>query len=287
MSMTFLQQTVQICGRSFGAGSVVQEFTWALIAIERAEDINRVTRFIDGKHMRKTGSKTRLILPITLSLALLVYLCIITIKGIKSSEEDIKNVLPYTYIMPAGDSGLIKRKYLSKLKVDRIIHLKGREPISVYLFDNSFHLVINKIDLLKDASLNNILNVAMTSVDRTTGRSYLIIDLGDSYKFQCQTQPIRAITQIFLTLAGDSLRSAVNDSTIGYHLLCKNFSIRYQQNESIDLYLVGEEKALGFTDIIPLDLVLLKRGSAVYFILLTPDDPKTGISLNTLCDIIE
>jgi hypothetical protein len=237
--------------------------------------------------MRKAGSKTRLILLITFSLALLVYLCIITIKGIKSSDEDIKNVLPFTYMMPAGDSGLIKNKYLSKLKVDRVVHLKGREPISAYLFDSSYHLVINKIDLLKDASLKDILNVAMTSVDRTTARSYLIIDLGDSYKFQCQTQPIGAITQIFLTLAGDSLKSAVNDSTIGYHLLCKNFSIRYQENESIDLYLVGEEKWLGHTGIIPLDLVLLKRGGAVYLILLAPADPKTSISLNTLYDIIE
>lgn len=202
-------------------------------------------------------------------------------------QKDLNQDLPSTYVITAEDSNLIAKKYLKDLKADIIVRSKVRGPVSLIYFDKEYHLIIYKLDLIKEASLEDLLHTVIESVDRTTGETYSVINYNDFFKFQLNTVPSKPVSQIYLTLAGDSLQNVVkNDSMVCYHLLCENLSIRYAKNDPINIFLVGEEKTLGATTIVPMDLLFLKRDDSVFLLIMTPNSPKLTIAPDLLYNIV-
>jgi len=82
------------------------------------------------------------------------------------------------------------------------------------------------------------------------------------------------------------LQDLKNDSVISYHLMCDNFSIRYGEKEPIDIFVARKEEALGYKRRIPMDLLFLKRDSAVYMLIMIPDDPNSAIAPDLLYNVI-
>ncbi len=149
------------------------------------------------------------------------------------------------------------------------------------------HIIIYKIDLIKDGLLKDVLHTNIESVDRTTGTVYTVINHNNFFQFQYQVGSAQPVSNIYLTLAGDSLKNLVqNDSVMSYHLLCKNFSIRYNKDGPIDLFVVGQEGMLATTTIIPMDLLFLKRDGAIYLLIMTPNDPKSPIPPDLLYNVV-
>ena len=123
-------------------------------------------------------------------------------------------------------------------------------------FDKAYHLILYKIDLVKDALLKDVVHTDLESVDRTTGIVYTVINHNNFFRFQYRTEPTKLVSNIYLTLAGDSLQSvAKNYSVMSYHLLCDNLSMRNAEKGPIDIFMVGEEKVLATTTVIPMDLL--------------------------------
>ena len=220
-------------------------------------------------------------------LGFLIFIGIKIFNGFKKIQDSFAKDLPFTYSIPGEDSSLIAKKYLKMLKANKIIQSRERGPISLIFFDKEYHLIVYKIHVIKDTLLKDLLYTSNESVDRTTGKVYTVIGHGDLFEFQFQDAPANPVSKIYLTLAGDSLQSVVkNDSIIGYHLLCNNFSIRYAESGPIDIFVVGKEKRLGATAVIPMDLLFLKRNGEIYLLMMTPNSAQSTIAPDLLYNVV-
>lgn len=205
----------------------------------------------------------------------------------KSVNEATMNDLPLTQTITSENSSLISKKYISRVRSHENINSKIRSPVSFLYVDNRYHLVIYKIDSVANMTLPALLQTKVEGVERTDGETYTIIDFNGFSRFEWRPVRSRVVSKIYFTLAGDSLNNVVaNDSIISYNLLCKNFSIRYTGQGPIEVFMVGEDRPLGSIAISPSDILFLKRGSAVYLMVMTPAGTKSRIPPDLLYNIV-
>jgi hypothetical protein len=207
--------------------------------------------------------------------------------GFKQLDESFSNDLPPTFSLPSEDSSIVSKKCLSELEVDHVYRHKFINPISVILFEKRYLLVIYKINLLSERSLKDLLFSRVEDVDRTTGKVYKVINYNNFIKLQFQNARQSPVSNIYLTLSGDSITRLVkNDSILSYHFLCHNFSVRYGNKDAIDIFAVGDDRLFGTTVRMPMDLVFLERNGAVFVLIMTPNEEHSSIDPAFLNNII-
>jgi hypothetical protein len=150
--------------------------------------------------MAKKITSVRVIVLSILGVLLVVYLGYKIVTGVKSMQIADATDMPLSYTMPSEDSSIIRPQYLKKLKIDHIVNFKGREPISVYKYDDKYHLVITRIALARENTLNELLNFSELNVDKTVGKVYTLVDLNEYCKFEFQSEPQKPAASIFLTI---------------------------------------------------------------------------------------
>ncbi|NNV55082.1 hypothetical protein [Limnovirga soli] len=234
---------------------------------------------------KKVKNRTRII---ALSiLGIFIFSVVKIYNGFLQNEKALTEDLPSTYSLTLEDSNLISKKYQGKLKVIEVYQSKVRAPIAILDFDNKYHLIMYKMILQNDVSLENILHVEMKSVDLSTGYSYGTIGRDIIYRFRYKAGAIKPASALYLTLAGDSLQKVeINDTIINYHLLADNFSIRYSKEDPVDILVIGQERPLGETSIVPIDCLFLKRNRSVYLLLMTPINANASIEPHLLYNIV-
>jgi hypothetical protein len=236
---------------------------------------------------KSKATKYRIIIVSIAVLGVFIFLGLKIYHGFLNTQGALTEVLPSTYSLTSEDSNLIGEKYRDKLEVNEVYQSKIRNPVSLISFDKRYNLLIHKIHLSGNDSLNNFFHTEIKSVDRTTGVTYIVIDNNLFFQFQYKSEPIKAAQDIYLTLSGDSLQTvAKNDSIISYHLLCHNLSVRYAMKEPIDIFVIGKEKGLGTTITIPIDILFLKQNENLYLLLMTPIDSKSSIEPDLLYNIV-
>lgn len=200
----------------------------------------------------------------------------------KAFEEDLTSV----YTLSQEDSSLINKNFKTRIKVIEVRRSKVRNPISIILVDSEYYLIMHKMSLSRDLSLREIAHIQQKSVDHSTGVTYDVIENGDYFRFQHASGRVETISQIYLTLSGDSLMTFVNNDTrLDYFLLCNNLSIRYCKRGPIDIFLEG--KQMGFNNmVIPLDFLLLKRDKDIFFFFMMPITPEKPMPTNLLSEVI-
>ncbi len=208
----------------------------------------------------------------------LLFLILIT-RAIHSAYNDnirgLKEHLPTTHQFSLEDSDFISKKHLGQLSKIEVHNSKVREPISVAVIDNKYKLLIYKIDLIKDTTFKDIFHTEIKNEEISTGYTYLVVAMDYFFKFNYQAGQTKAASNIYFTLTGDSIQTiAKNDSELSYHLLCKNFSIRYAENSPVDICVTGKEGAFGISSTAPMDIFFLKHHQAVYLLVMTSDNPK-------------
>jgi len=209
------------------------------------------------------------------------------IYAIKQNNDAINEYLPVSYSITSQDSDLISKKYRDKLEIVEVSNSKVRSSISILKFNKNYHILTYKINLEKDASLDSLFIITKKSVDISTGNSYLTFAKDIIYKFRFIAGTPKPANEVYLTLAGDSLQQIIkNDSINSFYLLCDNLSIRYEMNSPIDLLINSNEKLFGRTEIIPLDVLFIKRNGYLYFLLMTPISNNAKISPDLLYKIV-
>ena len=73
---------------------------------------------------------------------------------------------------------------------------------------------------------------------------------------------------------------------MAYHLRCKNFSLRYGENNPVDIFVKGKEGSLGRTPVIPMDILFLRRQKNVFLFVLTPRNDDYDVPAELLYRII-
>ena len=232
--------------------------------------------------------KRRKGLIIICGLSLFLYLFIKIITAIITTNKSFQEDLPSTYLLPSDDSSLIKGLYQKKIAVNIIHNSKVRGPISMLFFDQDYHIIIYKISLKENLSFPNFFHTQIKNASRSVNYPYSLYGENIFFYFQCKTGLTLPASEVYLTLNGDSLKTIIeNDTVIAYHLLCKNFSVRYEEKGPVDIFVIGKKGFLGRTPLIPMDILLLRRQKNVYLLLLTPNNQNQVVPPELLYNIIE
>lgn len=216
-----------------------------------------------------------------------VYLIVIFVVGMRKTSTMVKDVraasdneLPVTHVITREDSALISPKYIGRVRSYQNVNSKVMDPVSFLNVDDTIHLVIFKIRVETDRPLTELLSSDIENSQESDGKTYSIVDFNRFSRFEWRPVPTMLTRKIFLSLYGDSLSNGIlNDSMASYHLLCKNLSIKYEKNGAIQVFMTGGEIA-------PSDLLFLKRGKIVYFMLMTTAKPDSFIPREILYDLI-
>jgi len=206
---------------------------------------------------------------------------------IKSVNESTANDLPMTQVVTSEDSSLISRKYIDKVRSHENINSKVRAPVSFLYIDDTYHLVIYRIDSTGVKSLSDLLQIKAENSKRTDDVVYSIIDFNGFSRFQWRPIPPRAVSRIHVTFGGDSLnRVAANDSLVSYYLLCQNFTVKFSEQGPVEVYMVGEDRPFGGIAVSPADILFLKRNETVYLMIMTPASADRTIPKDLLYNIV-
>ncbi|HEY4062747.1 MAG TPA: hypothetical protein VGM30_12650 [Puia sp.] len=199
------------------------------------------------------------------------------VKGVKAASD---NELPLTQVITHEDSALISPKYIGRVRSHQNVNSKVMDPVSFLYVDDTYHLVIFKINMETDQPFKEILSSDIANSKRSDKETYSMVDFNGFSQFEWRPAPTMRTRNIFLSLYGDSVSNEIlNDSIASYHLLCKNLSIKYEKNGIVQVFMTGRE-------ITPSDVLFLKRDKIVYFMLMTPAKPDSFIPREILYDLI-
>jgi len=201
----------------------------------------------------------------------------IGVKGVTAASEQ---ELPLTQIMTHEDSALISPKYIGRVRSHQNVNSRVMDPVSFLYVDDTYHLIIFRIHMDTDQPLTEILSSDIKDSKRSDDETYSNVDFNGFSRFEWRPWPAKQTSNIFLSLYGDSLSNGIlNDSIASYHLLCKNLSIKYEKNGVVQVFLTCGK-------ITPSDLLFLKRGKIVYFMLMTTAKPDSFIPREILYDLV-
>jgi hypothetical protein len=199
------------------------------------------------------------------------------VKGVKVASD---RGLPLTQVITREDSALISPKYIGRVRSHQNVNSKVMDPVSFLYVDDTYHLVIFRINMETDQPLKELLSSNIENSQRSDGETYSMVDFNGFSRFEWRPVPTMRTRNIFLSFYGDSLSNGIlNDSIASYHLLCKNLSIKYEKNGFVQVFMTGGE-------VTPSDLMFLKRGKIVYFMLMTTAKPDSSIPREILYDLI-
>jgi len=216
---------------------------------------------------------------------------VLIIRAISSVRETLNEPhydLPTSKTIAKEDSSLIAQQYWHKLHVDETYNSKVRNPVSFLIYENAYELIIGRIDLEKEETFNDLIIIENKSVTSSAYYTYNNIEHNHYFNFKYLVGPINPANHLYLTLSGDSI-SVIRktDSLISYHLICKNVSIRYAEDAPKDFFFIGKEGFLNITKRVPLNISLLRKGKAVFFLLLAPHTSKGTVPADLLDKMLE
>lgn len=217
--------------------------------------------------------------------AIVLYFCFQVLYGLFGFSKDIKEVLPSTYVLTPTDSALFASN-ISKLKVHEIKHSTQRLPISLLYFDNKYAIIRYQIPLhAQKNALRSLIHFRQKNLKRSDGYSYQIAFIND---IESQTRAGKRIppSEIYLTIAGDSLSTTLqNDSLLSFHVALSNLSIRYSENDPIDIHL-GQRESSDSSVKISADILFLTRNNCLHLLVMTPNNPDALIDPSLLYKLV-
>jgi len=179
---------------------------------------------------------------------------IVDMSQLSSTEIATVRTIPSEYlnIFNIEGRGLIANKFTDLNTT--------RHPISHFDYDhNKYFIVMNKIDIAKDISLNKLINVAYQRTNVSLNVAYLGVSEFNVY-FSYLPVPVKT-EEIQLNLNGDSIEEiAKSDSIVNYYLHLESVSLRYKKNGLNDLVLKAK------SDEVPASILFLKRKKIIYVI---------------------
>jgi hypothetical protein len=218
------------------------------------------------------------------SVAALIAMFMVGMRKTRTMVRDLNTVsdneLPVTQVVTREDSALISPKYIGRVRSHQNVNSKVMDPVSFLYVDDTYHLIIFRINMETDQPIKDILSSDTKNSQRSDDEAYSMVDFNGFSRFEWHPKPMMRTRNIFLSLYGDSLSNGIlNDSIASYHLLCENLSIKYEKNGVVQVFMTCGV-------ITPSDILFLKRGKIVYFMLMTTAKPDAFIPRGILYDLI-
>ena len=172
---------------------------------------------------------------------------------------------------------------VSGLAFSKTLIFKNRNPISIFNYDNKYTIEVDKIDLSNEFSLKTIIEKSRTS-KRLENIYYAIDQQGDMEFNYNNSYRLRHLSKLYLLLSGNNTQQIVkNDSVAYYNSNIKNLSIQGEGNGKPELLVISKDKNNKGT---PVEILFLKKGNALYILLMAPKKINSILNSNTLFDLV-
>lgn len=204
--------------------------------------------------------------------ALVAWLGIKIVEAFKSNAKAFEEDLPTIYTISRKDSNLIAPQYRKELKVIEVRRSKVRNNIAILSIGDEYTIILQKLKLLPSSPLTTNVHTTEASTNRSTNVTYSVVNLGD-FTYQCKAGQVETTSDLFLTISGSAVKKLQqNDSLLSYSLRARAVSLRYGEDSPVDTYMMIKE---GFiTKAVPMNIMLLKKNNAIYFIVLSAKDGR-------------
>lgn len=145
-----------------------------------------------------------------------------------------------------------------------------RYPVSDFLYKHNYYVQICKITDDVDFSLSKGIIITAKGFDIP----YLIPRrLNDESEVRFNYRADKALKPqkfIFLNLTGQNFKKEMdNDKVECYFVRVKNFSIKYDRNQTFDILGYTENKVILFPNYAPIEISFIKNNRSLYFLSLT------------------
>jgi len=230
--------------------------------------------------MKSKIKKTRILL-ITLFLLVICLLLIkMFYKGFNSNlNSQLNSTYSYNQRFDKTDSILFKKDEFKNIKSRFILKSNYRNDIKCFEYKKNNLIYYTKIDLLKDIQMDQFIWFREKSTSTTVMHSYDKFSLAGVYDFYTFGEKTHTVNKIIFSLIGDGKllqRNVYNKNFVSYYLPVNSFSLRYGENEPIDIFFGGKETLLG-RETYPLMISFYKTHKSLFVLLLIPDKDEMNL----------
>lgn len=219
-------------------------------------------------------------------LCILLVVIVKIMGAFKSLNGQLAKKQYFTKALLPNDSSLFKGRAWPSLKVTQVFHLEDEAPLSFLSYKEAFDLLLYKFDIKGSSDMSKILLFENKSASMATGVDYYTFPLSDFLTYKFKPGLTGGVSQLHLTLFGDSLKCDSSDTVMTFKLMCKNISIRCDENEVVQIFVIGNEGLLGIIEPSELELKFLVKGRSIYMLMLTPRDKKSKVTSDVLKSVL-
>lgn len=188
-----------------------------------------------------------------------------------------------------GYSKMVPKEYwdlfLDKKNIisDSSLTSKHRNLVTEF-HNNQFYILIYKLGTSNKLLLSDIYEKYNFS-KRPMNSWYTDASTNRELQLQYKLGNVEEISSLYFALYGDHTQTLKKNDTVAYYYsIFKNFSIKYQAEEKVDIY--GRVKGNSQDSKMPLEIMFLKRNNNLYFILLTNRNDSINLDPNALYNLI-
>jgi len=203
----------------------------------------------------------------------------------KANWIGMQNVLPSDTSLTDFDSTLFQPRQWKFIRPITVWRNKIREPIYFFSYDSLHYLIVNRIKLNDSLVTASSVKFENRSADIANNGSFRVTGDGDYFKFYAHGNLDFKFEEILLTIDGDSVqKNSVSDKNVNFYSKCKNISVKFSKNDSIDIFLETPRKYKKRR--IPINIAFCNSNGYMNIVLLFPIEYETGITNGMIDKII-
>jgi len=198
------------------------------------------------------------------------------VAGKKDSITTVSNA-PEEYL------GLFKES--NKLVFDETVISKTRNPITQFDYDRKFRIEVYRIKVRPGISLKDVYE-SHKNDHITYYYTFNVLDDFDTYSVSYKSGAQDVVKSIYLNLFGDgTFTIKKNDSIAYYYSKARSFHIKFQKDGAQDFFVGTKDDWHQPT--VPMEVMLIRRGDQLYFILLVAEKKSYYLPPGTLLTLMK
>jgi hypothetical protein len=171
------------------------------------------------------------------------------------------------------------------LRFDNSEVSKTRDTISEYNFENNFIIDIYRIRMANPQPLADLIVESYLNKHISYYAIYATLDKCPNYTLYYKSGPQDTVSKIYLNIFGTGTKTLEKNDSIAYYTSnVKNFYIKYKKDGSQDFYGSTTDSLSSLT--VPIELMILKRKSKLFFVTLTTHN-NANLKSGTLLSLIK
>lgn len=179
------------------------------------------------------------------------------------------------------------KKKREQMSVINTVTQKFQNPITEFYFDKNLLIDVVRLNMPVDKSLNEIITSSAEKNLTTDGITYLEMHGRVLFvNFKTGRNKAQYINCNFYG-AGNDNSQIRNDSIVYFHSNFKLFSINYNHSDTAAIWASTDgrpPKIPAFA--LPIDILFIKRHGAVYLLIMSVNDSKANLPVNTLYNLV-